>query len=610
MSKIFFAVGILPLSGLVHADIPASVNDTSPAINETMVVTASRFEQPISTVLAPISIVTRADIEEFQAKSLLDVLKVLPGIEIGQNGGRGQNASIFLRGTESNHVLVLLDGVRLVGTMMGTIDFNLLPLNTVERIEVIRGSGATVYGSDAIGGVINIITRSDVESKRFSLGGGSFGTTLASAAITTQLTDSLAMQIQGGFEQADGYNVRPINAQPETEHGFANKNASLRLSYSPKENWNSNLISRWYQNHVEYDSFGLKKNSWIESLSIGADSAYRSGKWNNLARIELGEQKNYDYFDASSRTDADLTSHIRQLYGSLVSRYQAQEALAVTAGVDVTLEKYQAGNFISAADIIDNPRQNWGVFGLMNWNVTDSILFETSLRHDQNQQFGANTTKLIALGWHINPEYRLFASYGNAFKAPSFDSLYGYGGNADLKPETSENLEVGLDGASFGVSWSINGYINKIDNLINYDFTIPLAMNIDSAEIKGLELSADFDIGSVYNQLSLDFRDPKDKTKNEQLARRAKQVFKWRTSLWLGDVLLGTQFLYQSERPDYSGGEMLASYHVWDVTAQYDLTNQITVSTKVSNLLDEKYQTAGDYPAPERGFHINLDFSY
>ncbi|SKA49595.1 TonB-dependent receptor domain-containing protein [Enterovibrio nigricans] len=606
MSNKLLAAGMLPLAAFAHAESISTTDDT-------MVVTASRFEQPVSTVLAPVSVLTRTDLEELQASSLVDALKTLPGIEIGQNGGRGQTASIFLRGTNSNHVLVLVDGVRLPRTMLGTVDFNMLPLNTVERIEVIRGSGATVYGSDAIGGVINIITRNDAESTRFSIGGGSFGTASADVGVTRKLTDSLSMQLMGGLESVDGYNVRPDIAPADDEHGFESKNVSLRLSYAPSQNWNSNVIGRWYENKVDFADYGgSKKHLWVESKSIGADSGYTYGKWNTQARIEVGEQKNYDYAEGSSPSADNLTSEIRQIYSSLTSRYQVRDNLAVTTGVDLTLEKYLDGNFISIDSIEDNPRQNIGVFGLANWNITDSILLEGSVRHDDNDQFGGNTTSLISAGWTINEDYRLFASYGTAFKAPTFDKLYGSSGNVNLIPEESENVEIGFEGTTYDVSWSLNGYINTIDNLIVYSGSWPNGKNenVEEARIKGIELIADFDLGPVYNQVSLELRDPKDVSKNEQLARRAKQLAKWRTSVWLGDVLLGTQFMYQGERPNYSGGGMLDAYSVWDLTAQYDISNNITLGGKVANLFDEEYETAGDYPAAERAFYVNLNFAY
>ncbi len=605
MSSKLLAVSTLPLAVMAHAN-------SSATIDETLVVTASKFEQPVSSVLAPISVLTRNDLEQMQAESLVEALKTLPGIEIGQSGGRGQSASIFLRGTESNHVLVLIDGVRLPRTMMGSVDFNMLPLNSIEQIEVVRGSGATVYGSDAIGGVINIITRSNVEQTRVGFGLGSFGSGSANAGTTQQLTDTLAMQISGGFESAKGYNVKPDSAPQGETHGFKGKNLALRFGYTPSEQVRANVVGRWYQNQIGYDSFGTKKNAWVESQAIGADISYQTGNFVHQAKIDLGEQDNYDYLAGANKQASDLTSSIQQTYLSLTSRFQVNQGTSLTAGVDGSWEKYLDGTFIDASIIADNPRQNVGVFGLAQWQLSDAWQLEASVRHDQNDQFGGNQTGLFALGWDLTDNHRFFASLGNAFKAPGFDALYGVGGNLDLAPEKSTNAEAGFEGTNFNIGWSVNAYFNQIDDMIVYTGDWPNGRNenIDKAEIRGIELAADFDLGDVYNQVSIDLKDPMDTSKNEVLARRAKHIYKWQTQYNLGDLSLGTQYQYQSERLDYSGGSMLPSYSVWDATAQYYLSANTTVSMKLANVFDKKYETAGGYPAPERSVFFNVDLVY
>lgn len=622
MSQKYLAVSLLPFSALISAnEIVSSSQTTAPA--DTMVVTASRFEEPISTVLAPVSILTRADLESMQAKSLVDALKTLPSIEIGQSGGRGQTASIFLRGTESNHVLVLVDGVRLPRTMMGSVDFNMLPLNSIERIEVIRGSGATIYGSDAIGGVINVITRNGIEQNRLSMGAGSQGSGHGSFGVTRQLSETLALQIGGGFEKTNGYNVLPQESASDAKHGFASKNVQARINYRPTAALEANISSRWYDNTVEYNDWGFidqnhhfipgdKKQGDVRAFSLGADLGYKQGAWLHQFQIELGEQQNYDFKFGTPKTESNLTSEIRQLYMSALSRYQVSNTISLTGGFDSHWEEYLKGNFISLDDIEDNPRKNIGVFALANWQWLEQGLLEASIRHDHNVQFGGNTTGQLAFGWQLSSNYRLFTSYGTAFKAPGFDVLYGFGGNTRLKPETAKNAEIGIEGETFNVSWSANLYHNQIDNMIVYSGYWPAGQNenIEQAEIRGIELLADFEVMGFYHQVILDLRDPQDKTKDEMLARRAKQVAKWRTSYTLGDLQLGTQYLYQSERLDYSGGEMLGSYSVWDLTAQYAVNPNTSMGMKLANAFDKSYETAGGYPAAARTIYFNLNLTY
>lgn len=606
MSYNYLAAAALPLAALAHAE-------NTVHLGEMTVTTASLFTQPISSVLAPMTLVTREQIRALAAVTLTDVLKTIPSLEIAQSGGRGQLASIFMRGTNSSHVLVLVDGVRLPRAMLGTIDFNMLPLNTVERIEVIRGSGATVYGSDAIGGVINIITRSDTPSAFLNAGAGSMASSQASAGLTTALGDFVTMQLQGGYDKTDGYNVQPDTAPLDDLHGFKGKNMSLRFALAPNDNLRANLAGSWYQNEIGYADFGGdKKMGWVQNYNISGDVSLLQGRWNTMARVNKSWQENYDYLATKVRDDGSLTAEISTLFASVASRYTYSDTLSVTAGSDFLQEEYRRGSVLDSALIEDNPRENIGVFALAHWQFLPQAQLETSARYDNNQQYGGNWSEQIALGWQFLDDYQVRASYGNAFKAPSFDKLYGFGGNLRLDPEKSQQLELGVDGNTAGVSWRVNGYFNKIDNLIT-SVKGPASwvnQNIDKAQIKGLEFEADFALGGLANQMSFELRDPKDLSKNEQLARRAKTVAKWQSSYQIGDVTLGTQYAYQGKRPDYAGGPTLLSHSVWDLSATYAASPNVTVQGKVSNLFDKRYETAGSYPAEERTVHANVQLTF
>nr|WP_086939293.1 TonB-dependent receptor [Thaumasiovibrio occultus] len=610
MSKKIAVAGMLPFAVFAQ-QTPSS------SVDETLVVTASRFEQPISTVLAPISVVDREEIELMQAKSLVDVLKRLPGIEIGQNGGRGQLASIFLRGTESDHVLVLVDGVRVPRAMLGSIDFNMLPVNTIERVELIRGSGATVYGSDAIGGVINIITTSDSDSGYLSIGAGNREYQQLNAGVTSRINDAVLIQANAGYESTEGYNVKPSATNEGDKHGFDGKNASIRLGFSPSAQWQGNLSGRWYQNEVGYDKWGTKAFLFVENNSIGADSTYKGDRTSVTLRLNLSQQENYDYAPGEVKSDANLTSDIRQLTGGFSARYLASSNLTLTGGLDLRAEEYRAGSFIQSSIIEDNPRRNIAAYGIGAWQVAPSFLIEASLRRDENEQFGGNTTGLVSAGWDFVSGYRVTASAGTAFKAPGFDTLYGYGGNPDLKPEESKNFEIGFEGNTAGVHWTVSRYLNQIDNLITCA-AAPTPSNpwncnnenIEEASIDGVEFTADVNVGNLNNYFVVEFKDPQDKTRDEVLARRAKRVFKWQTAYWLGDFQFGSSYLYQSERLNFSGGDMLGSYSVWDFTAQYDFSADFSLRARLANAFDKEYETAGGYPAQGRSYYLNLDYRF
>ncbi|WP_279130005.1 TonB-dependent receptor plug domain-containing protein, partial [Photobacterium phosphoreum] len=221
--------------------------------DDVMVVTANRFEQPITSVLAPFNVVTRQDIDKVQAKTLTEVLSLLPGVQITQNGGRGQSSSIFVRGANSDQVLVLVDGIRMARSVAGNVDFNQIPLTQVQRIEFTRGARAAIYGSEAIGGVINIITLTgtDTPSKtKLDLGIGSHNYQEASVAGAYKIGDKSVLQLAAGYENDKGYNVHPQPGLNDGDkHGFDSRNASLALHHQFTDEISGYVATRWYKNH-------------------------------------------------------------------------------------------------------------------------------------------------------------------------------------------------------------------------------------------------------------------------------------------------------------------------------------------------------------------------
>ncbi|PCE68325.1 TonB-dependent receptor domain-containing protein [Salinivibrio sp. YCSC6] len=577
---------------------------------ETVVVTASRFEQSDASVLQSATILTRQDIARLQARSLVDVLRTVPSIEIAQSGGRGQIASIFMRGTESDHSLVLIDGMRMASSIKGSVDFNQIPVNSIERIEIIRGARATLYGSSAIGGVIDIITKSNKERANVSATVGSLDHHAVSGAWATKLGDHGHFSGAAGYESNDGYNVHPTTSNQGDQHGFTGRNAQLGYSHRWNPSWSADITGRWYQNEYDYDNFGSLKHGWLESQSLASTLNYRSDVWSATLSAEISQQENFDYSPGSDRKN-NKTSDVEQISTSLGLQYQATEDWLLGGGVDYRQDTFNEGSLITNPDdIAINPRDNLGTYLLTQFSPVEALSIEASARSDDNEQYGQHTTWQTSAGLAIAEGYQLVASYGTAFKAPSLTELYGWGGNATLKPEESSNTELALRGVTADVDWSLTGYINNIDNMIDWDNGSNKNRNIGEVTIKGIELIASFDVASLHNQLSLEYKDPQKDNTGEQLARRAKRIAKWDASYQWERLQLGTQWQYQSERLDYSGGEMLGSYSLWTITASYEATDNLTVKGKVDNVFDKDYETAGGYPSAERGYFMTLDYQY
>ncbi|OOE34520.1 hypothetical protein BZG05_07215 [Salinivibrio kushneri] len=579
---------------------------------ETVVVTASRFAQSDASVLQSATILTRQDIARLQARSLVDVLRTVPSIEIAQSGGRGQLASIFMRGTESDHSLVLIDGVRMASSITGSVDFNQIPVNSIERIEIIRGARATLYGSSAIGGVINIITKTDKERANVSVTMGSLDHNAINGAWATKLSDKGHFFGMAGYESNDGYNVHPMASNRGDQHGFTGRNAQLGYSHRWNASWSADITGRWYQNEYDYDYSGSLKHGWLESQALAGNLNYRSGVWSATLSGEFSQRDKYDYFPGSARKE-NKNSDVEQVSTSLGLQYQATEDWLLGGGVDYRQDTFNEGSLITNPDdIAINPRDNLGTYLLTQFSPVEALSIEASARSDDNEQYGQHTTWQTSAGLEISEGYQLVASYGTAFKAPSLTELYGWGGNATLKPEESSNSELALRGVTADVDWSLTGYINRIDNLIQYAGSYPNGQNqnVGEAKIEGVEFIANFDVHSLNNRISLEYKDPKNEKTGEQLARRAKRIAKWDASYQWERLQLGTQWQYQSERLDYSGGEMLGSYSLWTITASYQATDNLTVKGKVDNVFDKDYETAGGYPSAERGYFMTLDYQY
>ncbi|MPS33236.1 MULTISPECIES: TonB-dependent receptor domain-containing protein [unclassified Salinivibrio] len=577
---------------------------------ETVVVTASRFAQSDASVLQSATILTRQDIARLQARSLVDVLRTVPSIEIAQSGGRGQLASIFMRGTESDHSLVLIDGVRMASSITGSVDFNQIPVNSIERIEIIRGARATLYGSSAIGGVINIITKTDKERANVSVTMGSLDHHAVSGAWATKLGDNGHFSGMAGYESSDGYNVHPTPSNRGDQHGFTGRNAQLGYSHRWNASWSADITGRWYQNEYDYDYSGSLKHGWLESQALAGNLNYRSGVWSATLSGEFSQRDKYDYFPGSARKE-NKNSDLEQVSTSLGLQYQASEGWLLGGGVDYRHDTFNEGSLITNPDdIAINPRDNLGTYFLTQFSPVEPLSIEASVRLDDNEQYGQHTTWQTSAGLAIAEGYQLVASYSTAFKAPLFTELYGQYGDENLNPDESANTELALHGLTADIDWSLTGYINHIDNMIDYDLATSKYRNVEEVTIKGVEFITNFDVRSLNNRISLEYKDPKNDKTGEQLARRAKRVAKWDASYQWEQVQLGTQWQYQSERLDYSGGDMLGSYSLWTVTASYRATENLTVKGKVDNVFDKEYETAGGYPAAERAYFMTLDYQY
>lgn len=611
MKKTALATAIVSLLSHAYTSPVFAQNTTT----ETMVVTANRFEQSAKDVIAPMSVVTKEDIVQIQAKTITDILRLQPGVEVASNGGIGQNASIFMRGTNSDHVLILIDGFRMNSSIKSGMNINKIPVNQVERIEIIRGSGAVMYGSGAVGGVINIITRtsSDDLSKSATIGAGSNKYKEGNFAANTNVGENGHLKIAAGFTQTEGYNVNPKPGKNDGDkHGFNNSQFMLNYEYQFSSYLSLFTSVRWFNSISEYNYY-TNTISQSESESITYSTKASFHKDNLLSDLSLNYQdnQNLEYLENGS---LDSEQKIDQLNAQWTNQYKLMDSWFVNAGVDWTNEQVKADITNFSHQVIINEgesRMSTGVYLGTEYQL-DKLTLEANTRFDKHDKYDEYVTWGIGTSYQINEIYRISSAYNTAFKAPSF---YDLSTAPDLEPETSKNIDFGLSAEYALVSVNLSLYKNQVDNLIIYYNAKPkgYSANVD-ADIKGAELELLFDTGVVSHTLIAEYKDHED-TEGQQLARRAKQNYKWIGNVSLGDLDLNLSYIYTGKRSDLPSAPgvetaYLDPYSLWSVAAAYWVTSDLAVRGRVENLLDEEYETAGGYKPAERSYYVSLDYQF
>ncbi|EKO3404584.1 TonB-dependent receptor [Vibrio fluvialis] len=607
MNKSLLAVAVASL--LPYASF-SFAQDTS--ADETVVVTANRFEQKQASVLSATTVISRQEIEQYQANSLTEVLRRVPGVEIAQNGGRGHNASVFMRGTNSDHVLVLVDGVR-IDSAAGGVAINHFPLGLVERLEVIRGPGAAMYGSDAVGGVINIITRSHRGNnlKQVTAGIGSNQTRKGDVVAKADVNEQGHLQLAAGFEKTDGYDIK--STQTGVDYGYESQNLMGGYEHRFNDNWLGYVSASWFDSDVEYNSSGSVYHGFSDNQSFTGQLNYEGAKLKSLVTLNYQQTENLDYSQSEGKDNASTRANIDLTQIQWANIYQLNEYVELGGGVDGRRESLgdDALSYGSAHSLAGESRDTKGIFGSGKLTISDWVL-EANVRHDKHDKYDGHTTWSVATGYQLGEYHRVRASYGTAYKAPSYSDLTT---TPDLEAEESRNIEVGVSGDYSFARWNISAYDNKVDNLIIwYEGSSGWYSDNVDARIKGLEMDVNFDTGPINHTLVAEFKDHEDDN-GVQLARRAKQNYKWITSAQFGDVEVNTTYTFTGKRLDLPKTEAtdedyIPATNLWDVSVGYWVSDAFVVRTRVENLFNEQYETAVGYRSPERAYYLNASYQF
>ncbi|EJP0604215.1 TonB-dependent vitamin B12 receptor BtuB [Salmonella enterica] len=601
----------------------AWAQDTSP---DTLVVTANRFQQPVNSVLAPTDVVTREDIQRWQSKDLNDVMRRLPGVDISQSGGMGKSSSLYVRGTESRHVLVLIDGVPMARAgISNAIDIGQLPVSLVQRIEYIRGPRSAVYGSGAIGGVVNIITMSNDEKSQINAGMGSDGYQTYDGIMNKRFGDTI-VTAAGAYETTRGFNIQPdspYNGDSDRD-GYRNKLFWGGVQHKFNDNVSGFFRGYGYTANSDYDqgSYGYvggndEAQNYTQSWDAGLQ--YSSGIYSSQLIANYQHIKDYNYSNDLGRYAGDASlDNMEQRYIQWGNSVEVGHG-AVSGGADWKQEKLTSSSTTKADTY---KRDTTGLY-LTGQQQIDSVTLEASGREDHDEQFGWHGTWQTATGWEFVDGYRATLSYGTGFLAPSLGQQYGatrfassYGpgiaANPNLKPEESRQWEAGIDGLTGPLDWRLSAYHYKVQNLIDYKDN--QYVNLKSATIKGLEWTGNITTGPVDYHLTLQYVDPRDDETNKVLYRRAKQQVKYELTGQIFELGWNVMYQYLGERydKDYDNNRdvKMGGLSLWDIGVSYPVTSHLTVRGKIANLFDKDYETVYGYQTAGREYTLSGSYTF
>jgi vitamin B12 transporter len=602
------AAPVLCLAQPKSADSPATTTveaDAASVALDPVLVTASRTPQPQSRIGAATIVIDRAQILAAQAGDLAELLRFNAGIDIGRSGGPGQLTSAFIRGGESNHTLVLIDGVRVNPATSGGAALQNLAPDMIERIEIVKGPRSTLYGSDAIAGVVNIITRSGTQQQiDASLRAGSYGTVDGSAAYANRI-GAYGFSVQTEQQQSDGI---PSCAGATGRSGYRNNSVNVKAS---ADTGVAQFEARAYntQGKVEtFDScsplFGLNATAQEfrnQVLALTAAAAPHA-RWDTALTLSRGEDRIRQYGSPDTvrtirpmldwQNTVTVLPGLRTLFGGQMSQERV-DALSFGSTIHQTIDL--ANGFLQAQ--YDDDHHHLQLAGSV-------------LNHDA---FGSRFTWNAEYGYDLyrRPLYKtsLIAAAGSGFRAPDATDRFGFGGNPDLDAERSVNMEIGVR-QRWGAhqTWDLRAFRTRYRDLIsvqfdpandpNVDFGFQ-AINIDRAKNSGLEATYRYVDGLWTGTLTGIVQNPKDRSDDSPLLRRARRSITAQVRRDFGHWWAAADVLGTSDRADVdaaSGAPTKDSgYVLWNLGAGVKLPYGFSLAARLENLLDRDYQTAAGY---------------
>jgi len=596
---------------LVAAAAPCALAQNQ---DEAVVVTASRLPQPRSETLQPVTIITAEDIAKAAQQTLVEVLQALGGVEIASNGGFGQPSSVFMRGANSGHTLVLVDGMRIGSATLGTTALENIPLNQIERIEIVPGQLSGLYGSDAIGGVIQIFTRNGkyAPSASVTAGAGTYSTSSVTAGVN-RTTGSADFSLSVGYVGSDGFDATKPGAfghDPDRD-GYRNQNFSGKIAYhlDTRNELGVTVFQSDGHTHLDNDpTIDAVNHQTLSAFSVYSSNEITSA-WKSLLRAGQGQDK------------STTTGVFPSVFATRQPQYTWQNDIKLGPGTAIAGAEYLIQDVTSDSTFAQNQRTIKSAFAgyLGAFGKHD---LQANVRVDDNSQFGSHTTGLLGYAHRLTDELRFRVGAGTAFKAPTFNDLYAidptgsFTPNPNLRPESSHSKEAGVSYQMGTNRFSATYFDSHIDDLIIFVVTDPATFagtvqNLESARIRGVELGYQGSFAALQAYTRVTLQNPVDEATGLMLPRRAKEFGSAGLSKTSGSWTLGGEVVASSARFDQAGeaeGSRMHGYALLNLTASYALDREWSIRARWNNVFDREYELAQNFNTPGSNVFVAIQY--
>lgn len=606
------------LSLALAAAFPVSAQSESVGALGEVVVTATRNPQLVSAVAAHTTVITREDIEESQAVDLVTLLAREVGIQRVQTGGMGAPATAFVRGLPSINTLVLLDGVPQLGLdNVGSPRLENIMLENVERIEIVRGNVSALYGSGAIGGVIQIFTRSAKKEPSLSLsteagprGTGRLSAQASTVAGATAVSVGISRQTTDGFPNLNSAQFPDSN---QSDHGYQNNSSSVSLTHRISPDHLVGLQTSQSEGLVRFASeYGIATDTAFSSASTHNTNLFmdnKFGDWRSKLSFSSRSQAATNAFAGSFTGSVGGNTHIEGI--EWVNTHPLGDSWLATVGVNGQRQHIDTTDADPTAKLYNKDRSARALFAGIE-GALGPFSAQVNARNDVVGNL-EKSTGYLGGGYALSDRFKLIASYSTAFNAPPLGYLYDpWAGNPALQPESARSSEIGLQYAGSGQLVRATYFETSLENQLYYDPSTYTFTNLARTRNSGLELSYKGSVGSTKLQAALTMQNPVNEVSGNTLRRRAKTMLDLGLTQPVGAFSLGTNLHFVGETndsPDTAqpvASRTLGAFTVIDLTAGYAYSKEVKLTARLANATDRSYQTAYGYNQEPRSLYVGV----